>query len=403
MRPRHLAYVLLAGALIGLWFSSVSTYDFVAHLDRQVHGIHCSFLPGIAAPVADGGGCQVTMMSPYSSLFRQSLWGGIPLSLMAMATFAFLVFWAVGLLVFKRLEDPKAALFTLAATLLPFGMTLIMGYLSLTKLNTVCKQCMGIYTASTIAFGAGFALYWRSRTTAPSDNDLSWNALAGVFAVGVLFVAVPVIAYVGASPNFTRYVGTCGELDTADGADEVLVTLGAPTGSSTMIEVLDPLCPSCRGFEERFEKIDAADQVTRKALLFPLDSTCNWMITESIHPGACTLSEAVLCAGNQADEVLQWAFSQQEEIVSAAQADPKAAARMVKERFPALSSCVGTPKARAKVNLALRFAVKNRLRILTPQVYVDGLRLCDEDTDLGLEYALPRLIERARSSQGGAT
>ena len=250
MQPKPLTYVLLAGALLGLWFASVSTYDFVAHLDRQVHGIHCSFLPGLAAPVADGGGCQVTLMSPYSSVFRESFWGGIPLSLMAMSVFAFLAFWAVGIIVSKRLEDPRAAMFSLAATLLPFGMTLIMGYLSLAKLNTVCKQCIGIYTASFIAFFAGLSLYLRSRKSVPSSNDLSWNTLAAIFGVGVLFVAVPVVAYVGASPDFTRFIGTCGQLDTQEDSQEVLVALGAPHGTSTMIEVLDPLSrfsPSSRG------------------------------------------------------------------------------------------------------------------------------------------------------------
>jgi hypothetical protein len=69
---------------------------------------------------------------------------------------------------------------------------------------------------------------------------------------------------------------------------------------------------------------------------------------------------------------------------------------MVGEKFPELASCVGSSAARAKLNLALRFAVKNHLQVLTPQVFVNGLRLCDEDTDLGLDFALPRLIERAQ-------
>jgi aminoglycoside phosphotransferase (APT) family kinase protein len=28
-----------------------------------------------------------------------------------------------------------------------------------------------------------------------------------------------------------------------------------------------------------------------------------------------------------------------------------------------------------------------------PQVFVDGVRLCDEDTDLGMDFALSRLLE----------
>jgi hypothetical protein len=123
------------------------------------------------------------------------------------------------------------------------------------------------------------------------------------------------------------------------------------------------------------------------------------MIGDAIHPGACAISEAMLCAKDRADQVLAWAFENQEAIVEAARADAKGgAARMVSAKFPDLASCVGSAPARAKLNLSLRSAVKNRLQVLTPQVFVEGLRLCDEDTDLGLDYALPRLIERARTN-----
>jgi hypothetical protein len=162
-----------------------------------------------------------------------------------------------------------------------------------------------------------------------------------------------------------------------------------------MIEVLDPLCPSCRGFEERFAQIDAAQEITRKALLFPLDNACNWMVTDAIHPGACAISEAVMCAGGDAEKVLHWAFEHQEEITTAERAKAGAAASMAGQAFPAIARCIGSPGARSKLNASLRFAVRNKLNVLTPQVFVQGLRLCDEDTDLGLEYALPRLIARA--------
>jgi hypothetical protein len=49
--------------------------------------------------------------------------------------------------------------------------------------------------------------------------------------------------------------------------------------------------------------------------------------------------------------------------------------------------------------------VNNQLRISTPQLFVEGTRLCDEDTDLGMDYALSRLIEQraagAKPGQGG--
>jgi uncharacterized membrane protein len=397
MPPKAPAYVLLVAALIGLWFASVSTYDFVAHLDRQVHGIHCSFLPGIGTPEVGGSGCQVTLMSPYSSVMRQSIWGGIPISLPAMSVFAFLAFWAVSLIARDRVSDPRATGFTLLATSLPLVMSLVMGYVSLVSLDTFCKQCIGIYTASILAFGAALVMFLRARNEpAPPDGaPMAWPALGIAFAVGVIAVAVPLAAYASSAPEFGKYVGTCGQLASPGDPNNVLVPLGAPRGATTMIEVLDPLCPSCRGFEERFAQIDAAQEITRKALLFPLDNACNWMVTEAIHPGACAISEAVMCAGTDAEKVLHWAFEHQEEITTAERAKAGAAASMAGQAFPAIARCIGSPSARSKLNASLRFAVRNKLNVLTPQVFVQGLRLCDEDTDLGLEYALPRLIARA--------
>src|SRR5437868_3454833 len=77
-RPPTWLVVVLVGAALGLVFAAVSTYDFVQHLDRQVHALHCSFVLGLG----HGGesGCQVAMMSPYSSVFRSHVWGGVPIS-----------------------------------------------------------------------------------------------------------------------------------------------------------------------------------------------------------------------------------------------------------------------------------------------------------------------------------
>ena len=42
-------YLVMVGAFLGFVFASFSTYDFVRHLDRQVHGVHCSFVPGLSS------------------------------------------------------------------------------------------------------------------------------------------------------------------------------------------------------------------------------------------------------------------------------------------------------------------------------------------------------------------
>lgn len=407
MRLHPWTALLFVAALAGFAFASVSTYDFTAHLDRQVHGIHCSFFPGLSAAESGNTGCHVTLMSPYSSVMRSSVWGGIPISLPAMSVFSFLAFWAAWLGLRQRERDPGATSFTLAATALPAAASIVMAYISWVELGAACKLCIGIYLSSATSFVAALLLWLGARRStmmeAPrTEESMGLPGLVLAFGVGVLFVVLPVSTYAMSAPDFERYIGRCGELAQPENPPP-LVALGMQNRALSMIEVLDPLCPSCRGFEERYSRIDKQLGLNRQALLFPLDNACNWMIGDSIHPGACAISETMLCAGERAEQVLGWSFQNQEAIMEATRHDPKAAARMASEQFPDLARCIGSAAIRAKLNLVLRYAVKNRLQVLTPQVFVEGFRLCDEDTDLGLDFALPRLVEYARAHPRRAT
>ena len=62
------------------------------------------------------------------------------------------------------------------------------------------------------------------------------------------------------------------------------------------IAVLDPLCPACRAFDRRLSASGLRDKMSLRMALFPLDDKCNWMVKKALHPGACAVSEAVLCA-----------------------------------------------------------------------------------------------------------
>ncbi|HEY6178920.1 MAG TPA: vitamin K epoxide reductase family protein, partial [Kofleriaceae bacterium] len=126
--------VVLVGAVVGAVFATISTYDFVQHLDRQVHNLHCSFIPGVSH--AGESGCQVAMMSPYSSVMRGRIWGGVPISLPALSVFAFLAFYVVDLLLTRRKGDPRATGFLALATALPAVTSLVMLIISLTQLGT---------------------------------------------------------------------------------------------------------------------------------------------------------------------------------------------------------------------------------------------------------------------------
>lgn len=393
MRPPGWLVVVLVGALAGLVFAGVSTYDFVQHLDRQVHSLHCSFIPGAGAE-AGHTGCQAAMMSPYSSVFRTSIWGGIPISLSAMAVFAFLLFYSADLLLSGRKDEPRATAFLVLATALPSLASVTMLFISITKLGTTCKLCVGIYIASALCL-TGAIMMWRRavamRATQPDVATSSNGFLGTMFGVGVLFVVVPLVLYVAMVPDHGKFIGTCGQLDKPDDTYGVMVPVQRG-GATPALEILDPLCPACRAFEDRLAASGLAGRLDRRAILFPLDTTCNWMITENTHPGACTVSEAVLCAGDRAPEVIRWAFEVQDRVREETAKDPAAAARIVKQRFPELAACVGSPEARSRLNKSLRWSVANNIRVLTPQLFVNDVKLCDEDVDIGLDYALSRMV-----------
>ncbi len=403
MAPLLLIIALIAAAA-GFTFAATSTYDFVAHLDRQVHGLHCSFLPGVGTPDATGtSGCHVTLMSPYSSVMRDSIWGGIPISLPAMAVFAFLAFWAAMIWVTDRKHDPRATGFFALAAGVPALTSIVMGTIAIRELDAVCKVCVGIYIASTVCAVCALLLWLDARKAPPAGEGqkpvMSMGSLVVAFVVGCVFVGVSVVAYASSTPSFKKYAGACGDLPGAKDPQNVLIPLGKQGGSVQVIEVVDPLCPACRAFERRFAALDLYESASRRGLLFPLDNSCNWMVDSAVHPGACAISEAMLCAGDQAQDVLEWAFEEQEEIVAAERAKAGSAARLAVAQFPSLAGCVGSSKAKARLNRALRWAVDNQLPVLTPQLYVNGKRLCDADTDLGLDYMLTRLVERSGSSK----
>jgi len=390
-------------ALAGVVFSAVSTYDYVAFLDRQVHAITCSFVPGIgAADTTGSSGCHAVLMSPYSAVLRTWTWGGIPIALPALAVFVFLLFRAFDVLLRRLAGDANESRFMVAATLLPVVVSVAYFLISVLRVGAVCKLCVGIYLASLGAFVAAIVTH-RQTVRGPGPRPIPWGRYVGYFLEGVAFVAVPVLLYVALKPAYADTVARCGELLHPEDRYGVRVKLTSPPDSVPAIEVLDPLCPACKGFSQRLAASGLGSRLARELVLFPLDKECNWMVSESLHPGACVVSEAVLCGGARADQVLEWAFDNQAELRELGK-DPERVYTRVRQQFPQLADCLGTPAVRSRLNRSLRWAVANALPVVTPQLFVRGQKVCDEDTDLGLEYVLSRMLAGQQpTGQGRAT
>jgi uncharacterized membrane protein len=381
-------------AVLGAVFAGFSTADFITHLDRQVHSIHCSFIPGAAKELGESG-CRTVMMSPYSSLFRDSLWGGLPISLLAFAVFSYLAYRTLDF-AFRRDVSKRDTMFLLVAAVLPIGMSVIYGYVSTQLIGSVCKLCVGVYATS-----GGFGVLALLAHLKADANGPEAPAHARWFFEGVAYVVVLVLVYLLAAPKNDKTLEGCGTLAKKDDPAQILLHFGGPPGSSPAIAVLDPLCPACKAFDKRLAVSGLDAKLDMDVVLFPLDKSCNWNVKESLHPGACAVAEAMLCSRDDAKKILAWAFDNQESLIEEAKSDEARMRRRIVDTFPAVKGCLGTNQAKNRVTKSLKWAVANALPVLTPQLFIGDRRVCDEDTDLGLEYTVTAMLAKS-GARGGA-
>lgn len=400
------AAIALVGSLLGVLFATYSTLDYANHLDRRLHDIHCSIIPG--APVTDAGdACRAAMYSPYSAVLKEQFWGGIPISLFGQGAFVFFGAFSLYLLLAGTRASRQALQFFAAIGVTPLLVSLLMLTLSLVKVGSVCTTCAGIYTASTLlalgallnlknlrpppAFGA------MDNPNAPPDLQQAvrpsvslLHPVAWLLALGVA-TAIPARVYASSLPDHRPFLSNCGTLKKVKEPRSLLqLPTTSPARQATIFE--DPLCPTCRAFHHRMLAEKLFDRLKPTLVLFPLDSECNWMLDEPLHPGACVVSRAVLCGAENARAVLEWAYDQQPELSEAGKKGASAVEAMIAARFgDALVQCAKSKETLRKLNEHLHYAVDNGIAISTPQMYLDGKRFCDEDTDIGLRYTMAQL------------
>lgn len=423
----------LIASLLGFAFGASSTFDYITHLDRQVHDLHCSFIPGVSAAQGADTACRTAMYSPYSALFRDRWWGGVPISLFAVGAFAFFAAFALYMLVAGRRAPRRAAQFLFIGGVTPILVSAMMFLISLLRLGAICKTCAGIYIASALLAVAGIAAYvldrrearvasYASPTPVPVPAPAAGEAavpptlvqeppaprarpagspllLVGwLLAVGV-FAVTPALLYVSALPTYTSYITGCGTLTRAAAPEDGLLQVGARGAVQPATLVVDPLCPTCKAVHQRLVAEGIFDQLDATLVLFPLDSDCNWMLDRPMHPGACLVSKAILCSEHRALAVLEWAYENQDDILAGAKAGAglnNVQAR-IRERWPGLDACMESKQTRQRLDKMLRYAVDNKLPVSTPQVFLGETKLCDEDTDIGLAYTVRRLAPGLRS------
>jgi len=382
------AALALAGSILGLVFAAYSTADYAAHLDRGVHDLHCSIIPGVA-PTDNAEACRAAMYSPYAAVAKAAIWGGVPIALFALGAFTFFAAFSVYLLMRGTEAPARARNFFAVVSLTPLLVSLMMFTVALTQLGALCKICVGIYLSSALLATGGIWMGLGARgQTSRSSGGLVFAGLA-LAALG-LSTLLPAAAYAATAPDHSPYISDCGVIKIAPEAKHELLPLKGAAAKKDALFFEDPLCPTCRAFHARLVGEDVIDSLNAQVVLFPLDSECNWMLGEPLHPGACILSRALLCADDPR-AALEWAFHDQEKLAQAGKAGPKALTALITAQLGSgVAACMNSAKTKQRLNKHLHYAAENNVPLSTPQMYLGNERICDEDTDIGLRFTLSR-------------
>ena len=405
--------IALIGAILGLVFASTSTSDYASHLDRRLHDLHCSFVPGASA-TDDADACRAAMYSPYSAFLKDQYWGGVPISLFALGAFCFFAAFALYLVLSGGRAPKKSVVFFALVSLTPLIVSIVMGVIAATKLGTFCKTCVGIYISSFVLALGGILGLATIREGAqpptgstgtvpgapygpPPDAPAARPALSIVFPVIWLAVLgattfVPAVAYTASLPDHRPYLQGCGKLKKPKDTHNVLLKVSTRRSVQPVTLFEDPLCPTCKAFHERLVAEDIFDKLDVTFVMFPLDNECNWMLDRALHPGACIVSRAVLCGGPQSLKVLEWAYERQEYLTRAGKKDAATLKEVIRRRWgDDIASCVDRKDTVQRLNKHLHYATDNGIPVSTPQMFVGTTRVCEEDTDIGLIYTLGQL------------
>src|SRR5580692_3183549 len=172
VRQRWPAALALGAALLGLVFAGLSSVDYTQHLDRQIHDVHCSYIPGLGAEASPDNACRVAMYSPYAALFRDRFWGGVPIALFALGAFGFFAAFALYLLLAGRAAPRRALVFLAVFGTTPVLVSILMATISALRLGHFCKTCVGIYISSTVLAVAAIAGYLGDRGDEPFSRPI---------------------------------------------------------------------------------------------------------------------------------------------------------------------------------------------------------------------------------------
>jgi protein-disulfide isomerase len=270
------------------------------------------------------------------------------------------------------------------ATATAFGLALVSEFV----IGALCLLCAGSWLVS----GALFAAAWRATppegVAAALRADLALLRRRLPRTIAVLAAGAACVALVAAA--YPRYWerpprARVAQATPAGPARPAAARSGGPT---VVVEFSDYECPFCAmAHEETNALLAARPDVKLVRKNFPLDPACNPVVKRAMHPGACGLAAAAVCAEEQGklEPMSDALFRNQKEKLPL-----DSIAEGVGLDMAAFRECLGAPSTGRRIEQDIAAAMAIGIKA-TPTYVVNGVAYSGK---LPIE-ALPPVTARA--------
>jgi protein-disulfide isomerase/uncharacterized membrane protein len=275
-------FLCLAGFLVSL---DLAWLHYKVHTDPSFHSF-CA--------ISDSFNCETVAESSYSVLL------GLPIAVWGMLGYMLMGVFAAAAFFQARREAAHLTLMALAVFSVICSLTLAL--VSYCVICSFCLLCTISYLINLSLLGSLVATTrfrsfpWKDALKAAIRYPLQRPFILTLAVVGVAVLAALFPRYWEKGGGHRRADSLSFGV-TAEGAHWI----GAQHAVLTVVEYSDYLCPHCRRGHLTMRNLTLSHPGKMRLIHrhFPLDQECNRLILRPFHKGACLLSRAAYCAGQQ--------------------------------------------------------------------------------------------------------
>jgi len=292
---------------------------------------------------------------------RWSVFLGLPVAVWGLLGYGLIAITAaIGLRRAREGSWPAGALFALSAA--AAATSVVLALVSELLIGALCLYCAGSWLVAFALLAVAWSACRPEGVAAAVRADVALFAGRPLLTLGTL-VAMGVLVGISAraQPHYWE----------APPASAAAPPVAPRSGPTIIVEFSDYECPFCAKAHDELKALVASrPDVKVVKRHFPLDASCNPMIKRTMHPEACRLARAAICAERQGrfpemDDALfanQQAKRPVEELAGAIGLD-----------LPAFRACLTAPETARRLSEDVATGIQIGLRA-TPTYVVNGVQ-----------------------------